>query len=86
MFVEDANRMPNEGLLHSIPDTISSRSKLQQLINQCVNDDDNGDRFVTVSLLLELFNKMLVKWILLVVFLVFEINFMKHILPKKWST
>lgn len=51
--------MPNIGLLHAIPNTISSRSKLQQLIDQCVNGSD--DRFATVSLLLELFNKVLVK-------------------------
>ncbi|KAG4068910.1 hypothetical protein HA402_005058 [Bradysia odoriphaga] len=60
LFVKDVNRMPDYGLLHSVPDTISTQNpELQQLINQCIDGNIDGDRFVTVKLLLELINKVL---------------------------
>lgn len=51
--------MPDKGLLHSGPgNTITSElSDLDQLLHQCIAG--TNDRFVTVDLLLQLFNKVL---------------------------
>lgn len=52
--------MPNEGLLHSVPDDFTGEHpELKQLIRECVNGSGDGGRFVTVNLLLELLNKVL---------------------------
>lgn len=52
--------MPNKGLLHSLPVTITDEHpELEELIKECVNGSVDGGRFVTVNLLLELLNKIL---------------------------
>lgn len=49
-----------KGLLHSVPENVASKHPdLEQLINECLNGIVDGDRFVTVKLLLELLNKIL---------------------------
>lgn len=54
--------MAEYGLLHSVPETISNAyPELQQLVDQCIGGNMNGDRFVTVNKLLELFNKIVLE-------------------------
>lgn len=60
MFVNDPNRMPSEGLLHSVPDKVTNDyPDLQLVIHECLSGRDDSDRFVTVQSLLEVFNKIL---------------------------
>ncbi|KAJ6646815.1 Divergent protein kinase domain 2A [Pseudolycoriella hygida] len=60
IFVTDPNRIPDRGLLHSVPDTIvREHPQFQQMIDQCVNGMADDDRFFTTNLLLEMFNKIL---------------------------